>query len=76
MLTQEIHADAVVLDDATARHMVEGEGCLVVGLLGLLLEGKQRGLIPSVQPLLDLMPTTGFLSARGSIQQAGEGSHD
>lgn len=27
VLAQEIHADAVVLDDATARRIAEGEGC-------------------------------------------------
>ena len=80
VLAQEIHADAVILDDATARHMAKGEGCRVVGLLGLLLEGKQRGLIPAVQPLLDLMRTTGFFIGEALymniLRQAGEGSHD
>lgn len=78
VLAQEIHADAVVLDDATARRIAEGEGCRVVGLLGLLLEGKQHGLIPSVQPLLDLMRTTGFFIGEGLytdiLRQAGEDS--
>lgn len=81
VLAQEIHADAVVLDDATARRMAEGEGCRVVGLLGLLLEGKQRGLIPAVQPLFDLMRTTGFFIGEALyiisiLRQAGEGSQD
>ncbi|MDF0666571.1 MAG: hypothetical protein P0119_10945 [Nitrospira sp.] len=35
VLTREIGADAVVLDDATARRLTEQEGCRVVGLLGL-----------------------------------------
>ncbi|MBX3331183.1 MAG: DUF3368 domain-containing protein [Nitrospira sp.] len=79
-LAQEIHADAVVLDDATARQMAEGEGCRVVGLLGLLLEGKRRGLIPGVQPLLDHIRTAGFFVSEGLytniLRQAGEGSQD
>ena len=65
---QEIHADGVVLDDARARHMVEGERCRIVGLLDLLLEGKRRGLISVVQPLLDHMQIAGSLSEKDSIQ--------
>lgn len=60
VLAQEIRADAVVLDDATARHIAEQEGCRVVGLLGLLIAGKQRGLLFAVKPLLDAMRNSGF----------------
>lgn len=60
VLAREIHADAVVLDDATARQLAEQEGCRVVGLLGLLIEGKQRGLLVAVKPLLDAMRHGGF----------------
>ena len=60
VLAREIRADAVVLDDATARHIAEQEGCRVIGLLGLLIEGKQRGLLGTVKPLLDAMRNSGF----------------
>lgn len=80
VLAQEVHADAVVLDDATARYMAKGEGCSVVGLLGLLLEGKRRGFIPAVQPLLDQMRTAGFFVGEelynNVLRHAGEGSQD
>lgn len=60
VLAGEIRADAVVLDDATARQIAEQEGCRVVGLLGLLIEGKQRDLLVAVKPLLDAMRHSGF----------------
>lgn len=60
VLAREIGADAVVLDDATARQMAEHEGCRVVGLLGLLIAGKQRGLLAAVKPLLDALRRNGF----------------
>ncbi len=60
VLTREIGADAVVLDDATARRLAEQEGCRVVGLLGLLVVAKQRGLLSAVRPLLDAMRNSGF----------------
>jgi predicted nucleic acid-binding protein len=61
ILAGEIGFDAiVVLDDATARRIAEQEGCRVVGLLGLLVMAKQRGLLAAVRPLLDAMRSSGF----------------
>lgn len=76
VLAQQLHADAVVLDDATARHVAEQEGCVVVGLLGLLVDGKRRGFIPAVKPLLDAMRHAHFFIAErlyeAILQQAEE----
>lgn len=75
-LAQQIRADAVVLDDATARRLAEAEGCRVVGLLGLLIEGKRRGLLPMVKPVLDAMLEAGFFVGSelyaALLQQVGE----
>lgn len=61
ILAQEIGGDAiVVLDDATARQIATQAGCRVVGLLGLLVAAKQRGLLPSVRPPLDGIRNSGF----------------
>jgi uncharacterized protein len=78
VLAQEIRADAVVLDDATARQVADQEGCRVVGLLGLLVDGKRRGLPPAVKPLVDAMRTAGFFIGdqlyAAVLGQAGEES--
>ena len=60
VLARELRADYVVLDDATARRIAEAEGCRVLGLLGLLIHAKQRGLIPAVRPVLDRIVAAGF----------------
>jgi predicted nucleic acid-binding protein len=60
VLAREIEAEAVVLDDAAARRLAEQEGCRVVGLLGLLVMAKQRGLLSAIKPLLDAMRNSGF----------------
>ena len=52
VLAREVRADVLVLDDATARRMTEAEGQKAIGLLGLLLHGKERGLIPTLKPIL------------------------
>src|SRR5437867_3175974 len=60
VLAKELRADYVVLDDATARRIAEAEGCLVLGLLGLLVHAKERGLIPAVKSVLDRILAAGF----------------
>ena len=76
VLAHQVQADAVVLDDATARRVAEHEGCAVVGLLGLLVDGKRRGLIPAVKPLLDALREARFFVADDlyvfMLLQAGE----
>ena len=60
VLAMELRADHVILDDATARRIAEAEGCRVVGLLGLLVHAKERGVTPVVRPVLDRMLAAGF----------------
>ena len=60
VLAMELRADHVILDDATARRIAEAEGCRVLGLLGLLVHAKERGVIPAVRPVLDRILAAGF----------------
>jgi predicted nucleic acid-binding protein len=59
-LAKELVADLLVINDAAARRVAETEGQLVVGLLGLLIHAKTRGLVAEVKPLLDEMLASGF----------------
>lgn len=76
VLAKEVGADAIVLDDGTARLVAEQEGRTVIGLLGLLLHGKQQGIVPTVKPLLDEIVTAGFFIDtalyRRVLHEAGE----
>lgn len=60
VLARELSADYVVLDDAAARRAAAEEGVAVIGLLGLLLHAKDRGVIAAVKPLLDELKAAGF----------------
>jgi hypothetical protein len=60
VLAKELHADYVILDDAAARTIAESEECRVLGLLGLLVHAKERGVIPAVRPVLDRILAAGF----------------
>lgn len=60
VLAGELRADLVILDDATARRVAEAEGREVIGLLGLLIHAKNRGLLSAVRPTLDRIVSVGF----------------
>jgi uncharacterized protein len=52
-LAVEMRADAVLMDELAGRHAAVSLGLRPVGLLGILLDAKQRWLIPAIAPLLD-----------------------
>lgn len=52
-LAEEIHADAVLIDEAAGRGVASRLGLPVVGTLGMLLRARQRGLCQELRPLLD-----------------------
>jgi predicted nucleic acid-binding protein len=60
-LADEIKADLILLDERRARRLARQRGLLHVGVLGMLIEAKQAGLIGAVKPLLDdLIAIAGF----------------
>lgn len=52
-LSEELHADLLLIDEAKGRVFAKQTGVLVIGLLGVLIEAKTEGHIPMVQPLMD-----------------------
>jgi uncharacterized protein len=52
-LALEIHADAVLVDERRGHEVAIQLGLRTVGILGLLLQAKSAGFLPSVQPVLD-----------------------
>jgi len=60
MLALEIRESIVILDDALARQIAETRGIRFTGTLGILLDAKRNGLVPSVAPLLDQLHALRF----------------
>jgi len=52
-LALELGADLVLMDEAEGRAAATALHLTTMGLLGLLLQARQRTLIPAVAPLLD-----------------------
>lgn len=52
-LALELEADLVLMDEAEGRSVATSLQLTTMGLLGILLQSRKRGLIPAVAPLLD-----------------------
>ena len=70
-------ADPVVmLDDAVGRRAAELLGIRLTGTLGLLLDAKRKGLVPTVAPVLDELDRLRFRVAPATraavLKLAGE----
>jgi predicted nucleic acid-binding protein len=76
VLAQELNADTLILDDATARKTATGMGQRIIGLLGLLVFAKECRVIETSRPLMDDLLRAGFfvepLLYRTVLRAAGE----
>ena len=62
-LALESHDPIVILDDALARQVASVLKLRLTGTLGLLVDAKRKGLVPSVAPLLNELQALGFRTA-------------
>ncbi len=60
VLANEIKADLVIIDEKAGREYAEHFGLKLTGTIGILLKGKQLGLINKIQPLLMTMKENGI----------------
>ena len=52
-LAIEIHADAILIDEAAGRAAARQFGIQTIGVLGTLLRAKELGLVGPLEPMLD-----------------------
>lgn len=61
VLALDLKADLIVIDERDGRRAAERLGLKMVGTIGLLIEGKNKGVIDAVRPQLDaLREAAGF----------------
>lgn len=61
----ELEADLLLMDERLGRHAAQALALNVLGLLGVLLHAKRRGLLDTVKPILDdLVARAGFWVSR------------
>lgn len=59
-LAQELAADLLLIDEHLGRVVATRLGVRIIGLLGVLIEAKHRGLVQEVKPLVDTLMNLGF----------------
>ena len=69
-LAEEHKADLVILDDREARQYARHIKLPMKGTVGILLEAKERGLIETIKPLLDVLLESGARLAPRLIESA------
>ena len=60
LLAQDLSADLILIDDATARTAAESMGLTVTGTMGVLIRAKRDGVVEDVRPILEGMLANGF----------------
>ena len=77
MLAVELNADLLLIDERMGRAVASHLGIRFIGLLGVIIEARHKGLIPAVKPLPDeLIGGAGFWVTRelydSVLRAAGE----
>ena len=57
-LAIELKADLLLIDERRGRATADRLGIKITGLLGILVEAKQKNLIPAVKPVMDALIAT------------------
>jgi predicted nucleic acid-binding protein len=75
-LYKENDANYLLIDERKGRKIAEYHNVRIIGTLGLLLLAKQRGLLESVKPCLELLQQSTIRIApefyQMTLQRAGE----
>jgi uncharacterized protein len=69
-LAGELNADLLLMDEKAGRTLARREGIKVIGLMGVLLMAKQKGLITSVRVLIDALRSTAGFRVADTVVQA------
>ena len=69
-LAIDVKADYLLMDERRGRKVAEDYGIIVVGVLGVLVKAKQKGLIPNVkEDIIRLRDETSFWISDALVQQ-------
>ena len=77
LLAEEVNCRFLLIDERKGRAIANRRGVPVVGIAGVLLAAKKRGLIDAVMPILKNLEQAGYRISAGLTKEiarlAGEG---
>lgn len=68
ILSKEIGADVVIIDDANAKKHAKCLGLPVTGTLGVLIKAKQEGYVEALKPILHQMIEHGIYMSNELVE--------
>jgi uncharacterized protein len=69
-LAIELDAELLIVDERRARDLAETMGLRITGVVGVLLEAKNRGLIAAIKPILDALSASGGFHLSRAFHEA------
>lgn len=69
LLAEEMNCKFLLIDERKGRAIANRRGVPVVGIAGVLLAAKKRGLIDAVMPILQNMEQAGYRMAAGLTKE-------
>ncbi len=69
-LARELHADRLLIDERKGRKLAVQEGLSVIGLLGVVLLARRKGLVPSARTLLQRLDDEAGMYLTADIREA------
>lgn len=69
ILAKEMKADELLIDETAGRRVAAREGVNVIGLLGVLLEAKGRGIIHSVREISEELETKAGFRLSNAVKE-------
>ncbi|MEA3358469.1 MAG: DUF3368 domain-containing protein [Thermodesulfobacteriota bacterium] len=70
VLSLELNADLIILDEKEGRHTAQRFDLKVVGVIGALLEAKSKGFISNIRPHLDELREIAGFYVKESLYQS------
>jgi len=71
-LALELQAEALVMDDLTARNLADRLGVQVVGTVGVIIQAKRQGVLKAARPYLEQLRATGLYISDHLLERALE----
>jgi predicted nucleic acid-binding protein len=69
-LYKYLKADYLLIDERAGRKIAKINGIKIIGTLGVLIEAKRKGIIPSIKPQINILRSSQIYFAQNLLDHA------